>query len=442
MSKNGRHVRASRGACALAAAAAAAVGSYATGAAAFELKLAVDGHALHWEQSRVDYVVDPSVEAAVGGGSAAVAGAVRGWSAAAGGPTLTIAAGQGAAKPGVDGQNSILFAPKGFAPAGTALAVTVTSYEETTGRIVDADIVINGIYRFAVLASGERPESGTGTVSTDGTSSTEGDGERTAPFDVAHVVSHELGHSLGLGDERVDRTALMYAFTTPGDATTRAPSADDVSGIDAIYGAAPDPGSTSSGSSPSGCGQASIAGSRSSAGGGAGTAGWMAVAVMWFAAKRRAAVRRPAAPAGQRHRPRHRTARAAASIAAAAAALLSGALPARSAEMTVAATPVLMGDAVARVVEVSTVNVGGLFESTVELAPTVCRDPSACPPHARAHVWGGALGGIRQVIGEEPVPAVGQTVGVSFLAAGDETLLDRDVGAPAPIAVKLVKVRR
>jgi matrixin len=369
---------------------AAAIGAWSHRADAFELKHASHGERLHWAEPRVDYVIDPSVGRAVPGGTDAVSSAIGGWSGQAGGPTLSAAVGTGAAKPGLDGQNSVLLAPDGFAPAGGALAITVTSYDDASGAIVDADIVINGVYRFAVLAAGAHPTEDTPPISTDSTLGRD-DVPQGIPFDLAHVVSHEVGHTLGLADERADHSALMYAFTMPGDASMRTPSSDDVDGVDALYGTS----GASSGGSPSrsGCGQASVAGSRTRPADVWGALSLVAGAGVWLASRRRAKVMRMILPLG-----------------AALAALVGNPVLGRSAPRAA----VLVAEASARVVGVSTSNAGGLFETTLDLVPTACQN-GPCPERAQAHAWGGSLGGITQRIGGgEPVPSVGDVVDIAF----------------------------
>ncbi len=383
--------------------------SWSNGAEAFQLKHTSQGKPLGWTQQRVSYVVDPSVEAHVPGGSKAFSSASAGWSGSAGGLVLSASAGPGGAEPGVDGQNSVIFAPHGFAPAGEALAVTVTSYDDSTGEIVDADIVINGIHAFAVLASGAQPGPNVSALSTDG--SDDDDVSASAVFDIVHVMSHEVGHSLGLADERDDADALMYAFTRPGDASERVPSSDDVDGVDAIYGAA---GASPLDATRAGCAQASVAGSRSRP-----SDAWAAFAIvggagLWLAARRRA-----------------KAPRFALAIGSAVTALVAGALPAHSAPVA----DVLLGDASARVVAVSTTSVGGLFETTLDLEPTACRI-AACPGHATAHAWGGTVGGITQQIGGgAPVPVLGDVVAVTFTGSPGASGVARTPELVAPMAV-------
>ena len=135
--------RLARGSSFLVACGCAAVTTLAAPSArAFEVKHTSSGEVVKWSVAQESFVVDPSVAAAVPGGDGAVQAAVAAWSGQQGAPTLTTSAGTGGGKVAVDGQNTIVYAPHGFAPAGNALAVTVLSYDEISGDIVDADIVI------------------------------------------------------------------------------------------------------------------------------------------------------------------------------------------------------------------------------------------------------------------------------------------------------------
>ncbi len=361
-------------------------------AEAFEVKQGAHGQGLRWNKSQVAFVVDPSVEDAVRGGADAVARAASAWSATGGAPALSTSPGGHGAKPGLDGQNTVLFA-EDFAPAGNALAVTVTSYDDSSGNIVDVDVVVNGNYSFAVLAPGARPASGVSAVATDGAkSNSEADNSKHPPaaFDFQHVVTHEVGHALGLADVRDGHSAMMYAYTAPGDASVRALSADDVDGIDAIYG-----GMAAASSAPSsGCGQASVAGAHTRT-----EDGLVAMALV--------------AGVGVRLLSRRRR-RVLVPIGSVLVALLVSPATARSSSLApVAVTAPSAIDATARVVTASTHDVGGVFQTTFELAPATCR-VTPCPTHVYAQVWGGTMAGITQVVGEQPVPHVGDVVDVAY----------------------------
>jgi len=203
---------------------------------AFEAKHTSGGLPVHWASSNVTFEVDPSVEAAMPGSTVALQEAFSGWSGQSGAPVLATTAGSGGAQPGNDGRNIIFYAPNGYAPAGSALAVTVLSYDDNTGAIVDADIVINGTHAFEVLAADAVAPPGTQPVSTEGGDSVKGHAHELK-FDLIHVVAHETGHALGLSDDTAAPGALMYVYTLPNDASMRGPSADDLAGISALYGA-------------------------------------------------------------------------------------------------------------------------------------------------------------------------------------------------------------
>jgi matrixin len=386
----------------------AAIGAATNSAGAFELKRNSQGQTLHWSSARVSYVIDPSVEGHVAGGAAAAASAVGGWSGAGRGPVLSTSVGPGGAKPGLDGQNSVIFAPDGFAPAGQALAVTVTSYDDSSGEIVDSDIVINGIYSFAVLNPSAHAATGAQPISTDG-SSNDDDSLRSVPFDLVHVASHEVGHTLGLADEKDDSSSLMYGYTMPEDASVRAPSSDDVQGLDALYVAGAD-----ALQARAGCGQSSVAGSRTHP-----TDAWTAMALVALVGLRLASRRRSA-----------RALRIAVPAGAALIALVGWQGAARSATPA----PAMAADAIARVANVSTSNKEGIFETTLELVPSACQhDP--CPGRVTAHVWGGTMGGITQRVGVGRVPSVGDTVDVAFVGPREFS------GAAALVEAAVVSVR-
>ncbi|HEX8795711.1 MAG TPA: matrixin family metalloprotease, partial [Polyangiaceae bacterium] len=130
----------------------------------------------------------------------------------------------------------ILYLPDGYPPAGDALAVTISTVDVGTGELLDTDIVINGRYAFAVLAHDARPADGAQPVAMEGQAA-HADGP-LGPFDLQHVVAHEMGHALGLGDVQNDLGAVMFAYTSAGDASRRAPSPDDVAGLDSLYAGA------------------------------------------------------------------------------------------------------------------------------------------------------------------------------------------------------------
>lgn len=211
--------------------------SIAPGAHAYVVKRTSRGDLVHWEEAKVAYTIDPSVDENVNGASGAIFTSMGSWSGTVGAPELTGRAASAATSaptgPGFDEKNGVFFMKDGYAPAGRALAITVLTYDNTSGRILDADVIFNGSYAFKVLAP---PSGSTKTFVDDSThvantDAVDHDDDRVVParqavYDLHHVVAHELGHSLGMNDEMGERDALMYRFSAPNDASIRQPGSD------------------------------------------------------------------------------------------------------------------------------------------------------------------------------------------------------------------------
>lgn len=105
--------------------------------------------------------------------------------------------------------------PSSWSYSQNALGVTLTIYTPGTGKILDADVQYNP-YR---------------TWSTTGASSA---------IDIQAVVTHEIGHQLGL-DHSSDPNATMYYATGAGNLGPRSLHSDDISGLCYLY---PSGGST------------------------------------------------------------------------------------------------------------------------------------------------------------------------------------------------------
>jgi hypothetical protein len=377
----------------------ALVTSAATDAVAFQLKHTASGLDVRWDTPNVSFVVDPSLNESVTGGTDAVASAVQGWNSAVGAPSLSSTTGPVGSTPAVDGQNSVLYL-HGYEPAAGALAITIVSYVETTGFIVDTDIVVNADHAFAVLSAEARASLGSPLVSTEGSSVT----SPSQVFDLVHVSAHEVGHALALADEPNNEAALMYPYTRAGDASVRVPGSDDVDGIGQAYAGA-DLDSRAAGAG--GCG-----GGASIAGGPGSNGPWLVSlvlfgAVAWLASGRR---RRGLAP-----------------CAIGLLALIAFPGRAQALDQTIQV------DEAARVTAAVTQSVSGVFQTRLELAPRACHI-DVCPAVALAYVWGGTIGGITQQVGEQAAPTVNDEVDLAFAGTAKS-------GNATPTAVVLA-VRR
>jgi hypothetical protein len=139
--------------------------------------------------------------------------AVSAWQGAAPElPTLVVERGSGAKigyDPAEENENSIVFAPEGAAQAEGALAITIVTYDKSLGQILDADIIFNGEHRFAPAE----------TLTSDSRN----------VYDLQNVLTHELGHFLGLGEENTERRATMFSRSAPAEIRKR-----DLSKLDRV----------------------------------------------------------------------------------------------------------------------------------------------------------------------------------------------------------------
>ena len=366
---------------------------------AFVVKKTVKGELVHWDQRTVDYTFDPSVDTNVADAVSATGRAMASWSGTVGAPDL-----QGHAastvkdppqKPGFDQKNGVFYMPNGYAPAGRALAITVLTYDNSSGRILDADIIVNGSYKFAVLGaaldvSGQQQIGRAHPSNTDGISHQEEARATDTVYDLHHVVAHELGHSLGMNDEMERKDALMYRYSSPNDATLRAPASDDIAGLAELY-------STKLEASGNGCGNATVAPKKPSLAAShfamVGTLGFLFFLVLRGRSSRRARF----------------------ALVAAAAIATYVMLPTISKDggNVAKASQLAPGHARAKVLHTTTTMEEGLLKTTYKLATTACR-AAACPKLGDGVAWGGTAGNIRQEVGGQFAPSDGDDVDVSF----------------------------
>ena len=384
---------------------------------AFVVKKTAKGQLVHWDERTVDYTFDPSVDQNVQDAVAATTHAMSSWSGTVGAPEL-----QGHAastvvepptKPGFDSKNGVFFMADGYAPAGRALAITVLTYDNASGRILDADIIVNGAYKFAVLGApvdSKNAQLATGAhpSNTDGISHVDEPATSTdTVYDLHHVVAHELGHSLGMNDELERHDSLMYRYSSPNDASVRAPATDDIEGLAELY-------STKLEASGNGCGNATVAPKKPSLAAShlamVATLGFLFFLVLRGRSDRRARF---------------------AFVAAAAVATYVMLPDVTKAGGNIAkASELAPGQARAKVLTTSSSMEDGLIKTTYKLATTVCRT-ATCPKLGTGVAWGGTVGNITQEVGGQFAPASGDDVDVSFTkTTSDIAVLSQPLGAP------------
>ncbi len=121
--------------------------------------------------------------------------------------------------------NTIAFLDPFISQCGTefarnAFAVTIVWHDPESGRIFDADMLVNDSLGPYALC----PESGcpSGTVANPG------------PADLQSIITHEAGHFIGIGHSDVEE-ATMFASAARTDTTKRTLAADDIDAVCTIY---------------------------------------------------------------------------------------------------------------------------------------------------------------------------------------------------------------
>lgn len=386
----------------------------ASDASAYDVKHTPNGSLVHWETDSVQFGVNDSVDA-IGGSRDAIKNAFDAWGGHEGAPVLHDTATDIPAAPGFDGKNGVFFVPGGYAPAGKALAITILTYDNQTGKVLDADVVVNGAYQFKVLGS---TATGSGTHATNagvtdgqshGDAADQGNYSPTAVYDLVHVLAHETGHSLGMNDEYANGTALMYRYTAPNDATLRAPQTDDFQGLSKLYGATMQ--------ASGGCGgESTVSPVKPST-----KTGTVALAVglgllAYVVVRRRAqANAKTDAKAAMKN-----ARRAAAFVSIAAFAIASVPEVSGSVASAHASDAQNRGHATAIVKASRTVSsdssgtAAGIFRTEMQLETTECR-VAGCPKTTTFTAFGGTMGHVTQEVDGAYTPKSGDAVDVSFV---------------------------
>ncbi len=119
----------------------------------------------------------------------------------------------------LDGINVVVWIDDASDPTFLAkdlVGATTVTFDPNTGQITDADIALNAV-RFSW------------TTSADGSYTS-----ASGPYDVQDVVTHELGHFVGL-DHVTTRTSIMFPTTYAGSVSARTLSQDEISAEQSVY---------------------------------------------------------------------------------------------------------------------------------------------------------------------------------------------------------------
>jgi hypothetical protein len=206
---------------------------------AYLLKTTKAGARVRWSDTVVTMRIDPKLEEALGKDSirAALSMATDAWRGLPGVPTIALSNEPAPGYQLTERTNGIYFMKPWPFPK-EQLAVTVSTYA-SNGRMIGADILVNGETEYALLADGS-------------------DHSGMHQHDLGAVLTHEMGHVLGLDESPDDESATMWPYIRAGEVHQRTLSDDDEQGvIEAYAGAAP--------TESMGCGQASVVGAARAA---------------------------------------------------------------------------------------------------------------------------------------------------------------------------------
>jgi len=200
------------------------------------------GKRIRWSVPAVQMQMDPEFERFLGPGDAyaSLAMGFEAWRGLPRVPDLIIRPGTPDTLGHHDGRaTNGIYLLRDWPYEAAKLAVTIVTYEMDTGRLLDADIVVNGKADFAVL---DEPVKGA-----------------KAEYDLPAVLTHEAGHVLGLGESNSGQEATMWPYARPDDIDKRSLDEDDENGAIESYQSAPPPAAD-------GCGPSTVGGRAGSRG--------------------------------------------------------------------------------------------------------------------------------------------------------------------------------
>lgn len=376
------------------------------------LKQTKSGGHVRWHRDSIDVVVDKSFTELAG--PKLYGHAVDAWRATGANlPSVSTQSGKDRSvgyKNKGDNENVVVYAPAGWDRAKGALAITVLTFEEESGRVLDGDILLNGGGRYFAVFDKDESAEGSSAVAIDGTGSTSGATQtKAAKYDVQSVLTHELGHFFGLGEDYDDAKATMYVSTRFGEIHKRIVTKNEGTVITGLYAAGETQASEDAEARSGGCGGAQLAKP-----GRAGSA-WLGFVVAGlglglYAAARRARDEQNTARVRVRSSAARRMGRIGGFLTV--IGLVTSLAP-----PTVEAAPEdgnVRGDAEVEIVKSSPQWVDGIVETELTYRVTVCHVANCPDGDQKITALGGKLDGVAQIVGPFGMPEVGTRVTIGL----------------------------
>lgn len=219
-------------------------------------KRTAGGETLRWKRQALTVHIDNSVSQLGPDASGAVTRAFGSWVESDPRlPDLSFDSGQTSSVPKQDGKNTVSYGRIAVKGHEQDLAITVSYADDQSGEIVEADIVLNSLYAIGVLvekaatqANGARDRDEDEGDDTDRKRYNPGSTEQAGGqqdcghrYDVQNVITHEVGHFFGLGEDAVERRAAMFQTIDQCEIHKRVLATTDVGAIATLYASAGEP---------------------------------------------------------------------------------------------------------------------------------------------------------------------------------------------------------
>lgn len=196
-----------------------------------------------WRKSEIVVVLDASLDLLPVPADVLIEAAFRTWQdTGASLPNIVFERGHGAkASLRPDGKNTIMVAPIEFEGHQTDLAITIGFSNPLNGAISEADIVINQKHLFKIITDLEVQGNTTQPLTTPSPMEQESCTGSLVPqacedsYDLENVLTHEIGHFFGLGENYDDTRSTMFSCTSACEIHKRDLSSPDVNEIIALY---------------------------------------------------------------------------------------------------------------------------------------------------------------------------------------------------------------